>query len=351
MGSGKYTGKFVRGVEFVALHPVKKGDTLKKIAKQWGFENPGPIIAYPNNLPLIPFRVVDHRYDKHRYRLSRWAPISKELDPERTPVLFIPAPNDWLAFYVVHTSQLMKRYTKIAQKEVSKVVQDAEDVKDMILLAEALAVVAGMAASFIGLAKEGIKLSGGTAAEATKALTASAKARITAQAIAMSANPLTLVLPKPIGLKKSGARYHAHKWTGWAWSASWWSGFWTGLIVGGDEGADIWMHGPDAITVKTANRIMARLSRDLIFLQEAIGAAGRQMQAPYYKHKVIGVDSQRENASWAWVTSGCDTLWKISKSYYGSGAHWKRIYDANREKIGRDPNILKDGLVLTVPFP
>ena len=48
------------------------------------------------------------------------------------------------------------------------------------------------------------------------------------------------------------------------------------------------------------------------------------------------------------VKSG-DVLGTISQSVYGSTKHWKRIYDANKDVIGTDPNRLKVGMELRIP--
>ena len=43
-----------------------------------------------------------------------------------------------------------------------------------------------------------------------------------------------------------------------------------------------------------------------------------------------------------------DTLWSIAKSYYGSGASYPKIFDANRNILS-DPNKIKPGQILTIP--
>lgn len=43
-----------------------------------------------------------------------------------------------------------------------------------------------------------------------------------------------------------------------------------------------------------------------------------------------------------------DTLWGIANKYYGSGAKYPTIYNANRDKIS-DPNLIHIGWVLVIP--
>ncbi|HEX68439.1 MAG TPA: LysM peptidoglycan-binding domain-containing protein [bacterium] len=45
-----------------------------------------------------------------------------------------------------------------------------------------------------------------------------------------------------------------------------------------------------------------------------------------------------------------DSLWKISKKYYGTPFKWPLIYRANKDKI-KDPNRIFPGQVLRIPPP
>lgn len=44
-----------------------------------------------------------------------------------------------------------------------------------------------------------------------------------------------------------------------------------------------------------------------------------------------------------------DCLWTIAKKFYGDGSKYKVIYDANKEVIGGNPNLIYPGQVLTIP--
>ncbi|SER87259.1 LysM peptidoglycan-binding domain-containing protein [Psychrobacillus sp. OK032] len=44
-----------------------------------------------------------------------------------------------------------------------------------------------------------------------------------------------------------------------------------------------------------------------------------------------------------------DTLWAIAKRTYGNGADFKKIYEANKATIGKNPNVIKPGQKLVLP--
>ncbi len=43
-----------------------------------------------------------------------------------------------------------------------------------------------------------------------------------------------------------------------------------------------------------------------------------------------------------------DSLWRLSVEYYGKGAKWMKIYEANKDKI-KNPDHLEPGVELTIP--
>ena len=53
-----------------------------------------------------------------------------------------------------------------------------------------------------------------------------------------------------------------------------------------------------------------------------------------------------------YVVKPGDTLSEIALYFYGNGTepYWRRIYDANKAVIGNDPDLIKPGEVLKIPF-
>ena len=50
-----------------------------------------------------------------------------------------------------------------------------------------------------------------------------------------------------------------------------------------------------------------------------------------------------------YVTNDSDTLWDIAARFYGDGAQWPAIHQANQDVIGGDPNVIYGGMTLTIP--
>lgn len=61
-----------------------------------------------------------------------------------------------------------------------------------------------------------------------------------------------------------------------------------------------------------------------------------------------GRTSTKSDSKTYTVVSG-DCLWNIAKKYYGSGAQYTKIYNANKGVIGSNPNLIYPGQVLAIP--
>ena len=74
-------------------------------------------------------------------------------------------------------------------------------------------------------------------------------------------------------------------------------------------------------------------------VQNAIDAAARPAtaQAP-----------AAEPAAQTYTVQSGDSLWAIAERFYGNGAEWTKIHEANREQVP-NPDLIQPGQVLTIP--
>lgn len=59
------------------------------------------------------------------------------------------------------------------------------------------------------------------------------------------------------------------------------------------------------------------------------------------------VDNTAQPKTYTVVKGDC--LWNIAKKFYGNGAQYTKIYNANKGVIGGNPNLIYPGQVLTIP--
>lgn len=57
---------------------------------------------------------------------------------------------------------------------------------------------------------------------------------------------------------------------------------------------------------------------------------------------------EKKNVKSYTVVSG-DYLSKIARKFYGDASKWTKIYEANKQIIGKNPNLIRPGQVLTIP--
>lgn len=64
--------------------------------------------------------------------------------------------------------------------------------------------------------------------------------------------------------------------------------------------------------------------------------------------KPVAVVNPNPKSTGVYVVVKGDTLWAIAKKYYGSGSQYKKIFNANKDKI-KNPNLIYPGQKLVIP--
>lgn len=60
-------------------------------------------------------------------------------------------------------------------------------------------------------------------------------------------------------------------------------------------------------------------------------------------------EGTRSGGGTSYTVKKGDCLWAIARKFYGNGAQWAKIYDANRGVIGGNPSLIYPGQVFTIP--
>jgi nucleoid-associated protein YgaU len=77
-------------------------------------------------------------------------------------------------------------------------------------------------------------------------------------------------------------------------------------------------------------------------------APGHPEQAFYNKQDMQQVTDTSATQDVYTVQSG-DSLSKIAKKHYGDANAWTKIYNANKEKIGDNPDLIRPGQRFVIP--
>lgn len=70
---------------------------------------------------------------------------------------------------------------------------------------------------------------------------------------------------------------------------------------------------------------------------------------PDDKKKGFQFDPKKSGIVDSYTVKGGDTLSKIAEKIYGDASLYVKIYDANKDMIGSDPDQIKVGMTLKIP--
>ena len=62
-----------------------------------------------------------------------------------------------------------------------------------------------------------------------------------------------------------------------------------------------------------------------------------------------GTGGEEASSGQTYTVKPGDNLWNIAKQFYGSGAMYTKIYEANKDLIGGNPNLIFPGQQLIIP--
>ena len=67
------------------------------------------------------------------------------------------------------------------------------------------------------------------------------------------------------------------------------------------------------------------------------------------KKKGFDIDPKKSETVKTYTVKAGDTLSKIAEKIYGNSEKYQKLYEANKEAIGPDPDMIKEGLELKIP--
>lgn len=119
-----------------------------------------------------------------------------------------------------------------------------------------------------------------------------------------------------------------------------------------------WLVKEAAVMENVFAKFMSSVSSAPVFALDVYALAGANhiehetVAQAFEVHKVIAQQGKRgveqRNARYHAVAPG-DSLSKIARNYYGNMYKWPVIYEANRDVVGRDPNLIKPGQQFLIP--
>jgi hypothetical protein len=249
---------------FYTKYPVGIGDNLFKIANSRGFQNPGPIIAYPPNKALFQRRFG-----------SAFLQVSRDFQLIPGDVLYIPWHPNTLLKTIATGEYLVEELKKDTALLIQEQIHTKEAMDSLLFKVDAANFLTNIAAGIGGLARN---YAGGGYALSEKAVL---EWFVDYRLGTIASNITTMAVPSPSAPKRNINFFVRH--TLGPWNPS----FWMGVVAAISEGdIDYYLYGHEAVVAKNVYKIQQQALRDVQQLQNRITAARRQLHAPFYQHRI-----------------------------------------------------------------
>ena len=238
-------------MSFHDTYTVKQGDTLTSIAKQFGFDNPGPIVGYPPNASALNAGSPNLIRPGQRF-LVPWRP-------------------DLLRKFIATSTAIKGDIARFATQLINAQTANKDELEQFLFKIDMANFLAGMAASIGGLAVQGMK---GVEMSSKEAIAWLVDSRVS---IASSIIPI----PAPDAPKQDYKFYLRHALG--PWTPSYWTSVWAAVR---DKDLDLYLYGQDAVTHRVTAQIKSQAEKDMAKLDVRIGEARTQLGMPFYTRRI-----------------------------------------------------------------
>jgi hypothetical protein len=242
-------------MQFHDVYTVKTGDSLIRIAKSKGYNNPGPIVAYPPNQAFFRGRSLDvlRPYEK----------------------FFIPWNQDLLRKFIATMEDLIRSVNETATKLIEEEVKSREELESFLVMIDSINLILQIHVSIGSLVVE--SSAHGFEMSSEKVLEWLADSHVHMYAGDM----VPLIVPAPLAPKKDYKFFVRH--TLGPWTPSYWASVYTAIKTGD---MDLYLYGSGALTYRNAQKISQNAKLEVIKLQAPLSHARAQLTMPFYQNKV-----------------------------------------------------------------